>query len=47
MNNEGSSGVITIGSSYTYSKFRLADLFFDYSEKKNWCKFRCCNGAKS
>ena len=34
MNNEGSSGVITIGSSYTYSKFRLADLFFDYSEKK-------------
>lgn len=39
MNNEGSSGVITIGSSYTYSKFRLADLFFDYSEKKTGVSF--------
>lgn len=37
--NEGANGVITIGSSYTYSKFRLADLFFDYSEKKPGVSF--------
>lgn len=30
---EEDKGVIRIGSSYTYSKFKLADLFFEYSNK--------------
>lgn len=37
--DEESKGVITVGSSYTYGKFKLADLFFEYSEKKPGVSF--------